>query len=321
MIFKWKRLLFRLALFLLLVYLLVVIIWNWTHFEYLTIYDNVRVKVPSYTLKFREKKFNGADDLEIKVIKERGQSDVMTSLDIDSITNANISVAIATMYTHTKSGSGLFGRYSNIDDYAPYALANFLEYGHVWGYPVFFHHPSSILKSQDVSEVYWSKLSVLEYYLRLNKYDWILWVDIDVYFVRQEIPLTHFLASVPSSYHIVAVLECGRMNKRYLQGAIRSGFFFLRNSPESLEFLRDWKKLQEKYSESLTPEQAAFEELFSYHEKHRDRFYLFPTRILHSYSECIDDDTFSIHFPNSERKTCMKQWKDALFPNLQPVFV
>lgn len=301
------KLILRLIIAIICVYFIYAFIWHQLHFTYIQV-DGNTLKIPSYTLQFRTNKILISDALEDKVISWRKQSVATQNVELKS------KIAITTMYARPKHHSD-----RSFDEFAPFALANMLEYSHYHGYPLFFMHSENILNSTSVSSVYWSKLSILEWYLDKG-FDWILWTDIDVFFIDKQQSLSHFTDQVPSNYHFIGVLECGRTLVDYIKTAIRSGFFFLRNSAETRKLLLAWKKLQLKYINSLTPEQHALEDLFV-NPTFSSLFYIYPTRHLHAYSECMDKSTFSVHFPNTERKMCMKQWFHQLFSHLNPVFI
>jgi hypothetical protein len=227
-------------------------------------------------------------------------------------------IAVTTMYVKPKLREDL----RLFEGFVPYALGNMLDYCNHHGYPFFFYHSTEILDAQDKTSMYWSKLSILEHYLDKGRdfYNWILWTDIDVYFLKRELPLHVFTEPVPDKYHMIGVLECGRNDPIYLASSIRSGFFFIRNSAQGRELLRVWRDLEANFRASPTPEQRALQYLFLFTPL-RDWIYLFPTRNLHAYQECVEDETFSVHFNNRERKLCMKQWRDQLFPHIKPVFM
>ena len=278
--------------------------------------DYQNLLVPRYALNRFRSRLSTSDPLELQVIRERGapKFDVSKASDKPS----SLKVAIVSLYSLPSTANHF--QQSFYDSFAPFTLANILYYANRHRYPFFFLHSSLVADLSTKKSIYWSKLSILEHYLASNMYEWILWTDIDVMFLKMGRPLSYFVDQIPPSYHIGAVLECGRTNKEYLTRAIRSGFFFLRNSKESLSFLKKWRSLQANYVESETPEQDALEHLFADPEWQR-LFYVFPTKALHCYSECATEKAFSVHFPNTPRKHTVKDWADKLFPDLKPIFI
>jgi hypothetical protein len=80
---------------------------------------------------------------------------------------------------------------------------------------------------------YFRKLEMIEHYLPL--FDWLFWIDDDAYFTAFDQPLDGFLALVEGHHMLV----CSSPSTKTLFTKISSGQFFLRNSPESLQFIRE----------------------------------------------------------------------------------
>lgn len=84
---------------------------------------------------------------------------------------------------------------------------------------------------------YFRKLEMIERYLDL--FDWVFWIDDDAYFTDFAKPLHRFLELVDGEQMLV----CRSPSTKTLFTKISSGQFFLQNSPESKEFLRQARRV------------------------------------------------------------------------------
>ncbi|KXS14830.1 hypothetical protein M427DRAFT_334965 [Gonapodya prolifera JEL478] len=289
----------------------VLVIYDWVQFSAIPLRGK-KLRIPRYTQRFRDAKFSGSDEIERDVIRERGQV-VPAQVMRPPVTTSNTSFAVVTMYANVgPSKRDTFT--SNIDGFAIYGITNLIEYTSHHGYPFFFHHAPGLVATDSFTSLYWSKLTLLEHYMSVSPpFSWLLWTDADVLIMRPEIPLSSFVDGISPQYHVAVVLECGRANFDYLrQWGPRSGFFFVRNSDKAREFLNAWRSLRGAWEKSLTPEQDALEQLLA-DQAWWPSVYVYPSNVLHCYAECADEETFSVHFPNTQRKTCMAQWWRELF--------
>ena len=276
------------------------------------------LRIPNYTVKFREEFAPIQRRLEKKWLDLRAK---LVS-PAENIKYHPSQIAIVTLI-----GSGISIQ-QDLKAYIPYGLSNIIYYANKHRYPFFFQHH---LKLHD-RELFWEKVTVILDFLLDNLEDgggsfkWILWTDVDVLFLRTDLSLETFIMEIPSDAHMAIVLECHATREAYLRNSVRSGFFLVRVSQESVDFFQKWLAMasEHPYNESLIPEQLALQSLFSeISSQNSPFFHIFPATRFHCYAECaIFNESFSIHFPNKERKHIMKDWFWKLSPheNTIPIY-
>ncbi len=205
------------------------------------------------------------------------------------------SVAAKDIAIVTMIGETTVKAYSEISDYerlAQLTLQSMTEYATRWGHPLFYLH--SHMMQQD-KQAYWANIELMEHYLGLG-YEYVLYTDVDVLFLQMETPLSTFI--VPGK-DVISIDECSRRNST--NPLIRSGFMLLRNSPNTLEFLRVWKASYAHYRDIENPEQSALEVL-SAMPRWAPLFHLHSWRIFHAYDTCHGyQSAFSVHFPGGNK--------------------
>lgn len=294
-----------------LVYLLVVWIIRQFRVRYITVahpFDSrvLQLPIPAYTEHFV---LNARKSplLEQTIIANRKQ----TSLPLNRTGNSNTTVAMVTILAPGVSIE------ADLKTYASYGLSNLIEYANRHRYPFFFQHPS--LNDVQGKDVFWHKVDVLREFMGpTSPYEWILWTDLDVLILNVTKPLTDFVDKIPKKYDFGIVLECHRTDIYDLQYSIRSGFFFVRaKSPSAIAFMKEWSDLRKnpQFSDDPTPEQKGLEYLFSGGTgKWGEKSFVMEMGKVHCYAECATHETFSVHFPNIDRKWYVKEWFEAFFP-------
>ena len=89
-----------------------------------------------------------------------------------------------------------------------------------WGYDLIIEDNTIVNKTRNVQ---WSKVPILRKWL--PKYQWLLWMDMDAFFMRFDLPLTDML---DNDYDLVVAKDWNGIN---------TGVFLLRSSPWSFKLL------------------------------------------------------------------------------------
>lgn len=274
------------------------------------VYTAIGFPIPRYTYK-TDQVLHTSQHNERLVI-ERHYNNRTTLWDRKSVIEVNSRIAdvprtsnrVAIVTGMKKLSGTLSSKFMAYPDFASAALQNILMYSHLYDYPLYFL--TGHLMDSIESDFLWAKLPLLERYLKLG-YEWVMWIDVDVLFMNFDLRLETFLEDVGETSHFVGVLECGRFEDESFRTNVRAGFFFVRNSPQGYEFLRHWRSLKQVFASNPLFDQAALSDMASKSEWRR-MMLIHPTWVFHTYSECYQDDSFSVHFPNTERKWYLRQW-------------
>ncbi len=146
--------------------------------------------------------------------------------------------------------------------FAQYTLQSFRSYAERWGYD-FYCLQDSLDASRPVP---WSKILAVKNLL--SKYDWVVWIDDDVFITNPTKSLKFFIEKCPDSTELIFTTH-REFAQRF--DDVNSGVFCVKNTPFGQEFLNKvWAIGNDRYNEeggSLLDQSAIIELL-------RDPLYL-----------------------------------------------
>lgn len=147
----------------------------------------------------------------------------------------------------------------NRQPFFQYALDSFKKYVERWKYSLYVYQTT-----QDLSRpVSWSKIKVVSDLLKddIQKFDWVVWIDDDIFITNPNIRLEHFIQKCgPQTNFIIA------SHKEFSQiyADVNAGAFFVKNTQWSKDFLqRVWDIGNYRYNQETgsSLEQSAISEL------------------------------------------------------------
>ncbi|KAJ3324976.1 Alkylated DNA repair protein alkB 8 [Boothiomyces sp. JEL0866] len=191
------------------------------------------------------------------------------------------------------------------NDLSQYSMTNIADYCTHHGFAFFFRN--NYMVDTVNKAAYWGKMDVVKHYLDAG-YEWVVWTDIDVLFLSKESLLDKWLGKANSTQHMAFVTECTREEGKF--GAVRSGFFAIRNSKIGRGFLDAWKDTFAEFKGNWNPEQEALEGLVQ-KEPWKSAAYVTPQDGIHTYLGCLhyDPNPISVHFPGFD-KGSMKEYHE-----------
>jgi hypothetical protein len=177
-----------------------------------------------------------------------------------------------------------------------YSLTNIAAYSHHHRIPFFFRN-AHLVNTFDKA-AYWGKMPVVKTYL-LAGFEWVIWTDTDVLFMKKDSSIIQkwIQPAHDAGRHLAFVGECDPQGRNYT-GALRSGFFAVRNSFLGHQFLQEWEESYDRFNSEWNPEQEALENLVS-EKKYKDQIYVVNPFGIHTYPDCFDlfdQDAISLHF-------------------------
>jgi len=139
----------------------------------------------------------------------------------------------------------------------------------------------------------WSKIKLCEKVLSIGKYQWVFWTDADSLFMDFATKLEEF---IDEDYNFIVGRESTYVN---------TGQFFLKNSPESFDFLKDIYEMTEFIDTYGWWEQGSIVKLLEENEEYRAAAKLVSNRLFNSFyfshrwagkEEYYQRGDFIIHF-------------------------
>lgn len=99
-------------------------------------------------------------------------------------------------------------------------------------------------------EIQWSKILMILKYLKLFKYDYIVWIDADIFIMNYNIRLESFIYRLMNDKHIMYSSDYGNW--------VNNGVIFIKNSKESIDFFEEsWN-----HTNQICREQGAMDYLY-----------------------------------------------------------
>lgn len=275
-----------------------------------TLYLGSGLPIPRYT--FKDDQVLATSKANERLVIEKYYNNRTKLWDILSLLKVNDRVVnssmrpnrIAVVTGAQKLPGKLSKKINAFGDFSSYSVENLLMYSNLHGYALFFL--TGHLMDNVEPDLLWAKIDLVEHYLRMG-YDWVVWTDLDVLLMNFDIRLETFLEDANEDSHFVGVLECGRFTDASFHASVRAGFFMIRNSPLGFSFLSYWKSLKKQFLNDPLLDQAALSEIVR-EDAWRKMLLVHPSWIFHTYCECYQNDSFSVHFPNTERKWFLPQW-------------
>lgn len=237
--------------------------------------------------------FNEAEDLRIPakdlVLKPKLHVANLSNVISEKERKMAGKIAFVTMYAKTKKKG-----HSKAETYMKFAaltLQNIEKYTTKHGYPFFFMNDHYVNPER---QAWWAKMDIIDNYFK-DGYEWVVWTDLDVLILNQEVPMTRFL---DDQYDFIGT---GEWDHPY---SIRSGFFAIRNSKIGRCFLNTWRSTYNtRFREHGNPEQDSLVRMVK-QPKWKNRVKWWRAQEFHTYdSEKVTtkdklSNTFSMHFPN-----------------------
>ncbi|KAI9259615.1 galactosyl transferase GMA12/MNN10 family-domain-containing protein [Phascolomyces articulosus] len=145
----------------------------------------------------------------------------------------------------------------------------------------------------------WGKIDAIEKVL--PKYDWIFWMDMDAVIFNQEHSLYELLDDLRERYP--GGTEAFDKNVDFIVSRpprdpmLNAGVFFMRNSPWSMEFLREVQNNVPWYNKGSAYEQGAMAEIIE-NPKHKDNVYqLYPdVHTFNTFPKFYQPGDFIVHY-------------------------
>lgn len=109
--------------------------------------------------------------------------------------------------------------------FAQYSITCFQDYCNYWGYEFGVNYQQLMSDKE--------KMSVVLDLLNSNKYEWVVWVDDEIFITDMNIPLEQFIDEYGTGAHIIISQE----RSTCVDERISSSLFFIKNSAWSKEFL------------------------------------------------------------------------------------
>jgi len=165
-------------------------------------------------------------------------------------------------------------------EFSQYTLIAMKKYADQWGYD--FYHYNEMLDATRPAP--WSKILAVSEFLLTNKYEWVVWIDDDIYITDPSKSLEYFIHKCNSDTHLII-----SSHKEFVQryNDVNTGIFFVKNSQWSKEFLaRVWDIGNYRYNQDggSNLEQSAMSELLETPEyKDCPRIAKFPARTIQSF--------------------------------------
>jgi len=112
----------------------------------------------------------------------------------------------------------------------------------------FIDDAQSIIDSS--REIQWSKILLIQKYLRLKEYDYLVWIDADIFIMNPEITIESKINRLMNSKHIMYSKDCG--------GWVNNGVIFIKSTQQALDFfIETWNHTNE-----ICREQGAMDLLY-----------------------------------------------------------
>lgn len=168
----------------------------------------------------------------------------------------------------------------NRTSFTQYTIGSFKDYAQRWGYELHYHQATL-----DASRpVQWSKIKAVQELLKTNKYDWVVWVDDDIFITNPD----HSFESMISSYGNQSdIIISAHKEKLPEFNDVNTGLFFAKNTDWVRSFLqRVWDIGHHRYNKATGSfwEQSAMQELLETKEfKGDSHVSIVPARKIQSF--------------------------------------
>ncbi|KAI8338488.1 galactosyl transferase GMA12/MNN10 family-domain-containing protein [Chlamydoabsidia padenii] len=145
----------------------------------------------------------------------------------------------------------------------------------------------------------WGKIDVVEKVL--PKYEWIFWLDMDAVVMNQDRKVQDILDQVKQLYPDGADTFDDRVDfivsRPHRDPMINAGVFLMRNTPWSMQFLRDVQKTQQWYQRGPSYEQGAMWDIMRMPE-HKDKVFLLDRddHTFNTFPKYYQPGDFVVHF-------------------------
>ncbi|ATZ80221.1 putative glycosyltransferase [Bodo saltans virus] len=181
---------------------------------------------------------------------------------------------------------------------------NIDNYCNMWGYD-YIH----VNKNDTIISPYWYKVFLVYNILKLNKYDYVFWMDSDTIINDSNIDLSNIISNYNSDIFVASD------NTKTDIG--NAGLFIIKNSDIGIKFMEDWidsysvacdmgnKKLRGKWAMSCY-EQGMMNKLIM--DKYAKNTTFLKNDILNNIGKCSNDG-FILHYyagKNNLREKCFK---------------
>lgn len=145
----------------------------------------------------------------------------------------------------------------NRHNFSRYSIESFKKYAERWGY-AFYLYQETLEPSRPVP---WSKIKAVSNLLVDSRYDWVVWIDDDIYITNPNIRLEYFIKKCSPQTNCI-LSSHKEFNQQYID--VNSGLFFIKNTQWSKDFLQHvWDIGNYRYNQATGSfwEQSAISEL------------------------------------------------------------
>lgn len=99
-------------------------------------------------------------------------------------------------------------------------------------------------------EIQWNKILMILKYLNLFKYDYLVWIDADIFIMNDKIPLESFIYRLMNDKHIMYSQDSGNW--------VNNGVIFIKNTIDSINFFKEtWN-----HTDQICREQGSMDYLY-----------------------------------------------------------
>jgi hypothetical protein len=150
----------------------------------------------------------------------------------------------------------------------------------------FFWNNENFVKKHD-RVVQWTKIMILQHYLSLNKYDYVVWIDADVLILNPNKTIEDFINRLMNNKNMMISLDHF--------GHLNTGVMFVKNTEYSMKLLKElWNYTQHILNEQGNLEMMIYYNMFD--SKNNIELIKDPTEFNPFWWE-YKKDMFLIHFP------------------------
>lgn len=141
--------------------------------------------------------------------------------------------------------------------FAQYTLKSFQDYSKKWQYDFYTHYE----RLDMTRAVQWGKIKAVIDLLETNKYDWVVWLDDDIFITN---PTISFDAMIQDHGKDADVIISAHKEKLPEHNDVNTGLFLVKNTPWAKKFLKEvWDIGYTKYFQDTGSfwEQSAMQDL------------------------------------------------------------
>ena len=131
------------------------------------------------------------------------------------------------------------GKVMNMDWLFKISYHNHLEYANRWGYDLIVEDETQVVKHD--RDPRWSKVLLIQKWL--PKYKWLMYMDVDTFFMRFDLDLEHLYRTPRGSQ--MADLLCVVLPEDWR--GVNTGVMLLRNDAYTKSLLEDWWNVDQRY--------------------------------------------------------------------------